>query len=247
MKKVLFCTTFLLYLTCSFAQTRENENIITLEYKSKVISNAKYWHKDNGKWKSRSCHNFQFEEGVQSENFNTIFIGSINSLKFLFIDYYKAEWEYPNLKLDWRYYRKLHGALITDNDYTLLKDIQLNKVVNIISSFNFDMYKGNKHYSFPYFLDLMNTIYSSSQILYNSYKKHEGEEYANRKYKEENPPKYILWVKRTMNNNKDVIRFSVFPVSLDLGKPIFTDNFYFEISYEKYMNLFKEDKRKTYK
>lgn len=40
MKKVLFCITFLLYLTCSFAQTRENENIITLEYKSKVISNA---------------------------------------------------------------------------------------------------------------------------------------------------------------------------------------------------------------
>ncbi len=247
MKKIFFCIVFLCSLTFSFAQTRNNNVATTLENKSKAISNAKYWYQENGKWKNRSCNKYTFESGVQSENFNTIFIGEMNSLKYLFIDYWKAKWEYPNLKLNWTYYRQLHSAIITENDYNALKNIQPNEIVNIISLFNFDMFKGNSSYSFPFFLDLMNTSYSSSQTLYNSYKKHEGEEYAKEKYKKENPPQYVFSAKRTFNNDKDVVRFSVFPVYLEFGKPALIDQFYFEVPYNEFMLLFEADKTTRYK
>jgi len=247
MKKKIFCILFLCSLTFSFAQTRSNNDATTLEYKSKAISNANYWYQENGKWKSRSCSKYKFESGVQSENFNTIFIGEINSLKYLFIDYCKAKWEYPNLKSNWTYYRQLHSALITENDYNALKNIQPNEAVNIISLFNFDMFKGNRSYSFSFFLDLMNTSYSSSQTLYDSYKKHEGEEYAKAKYKKENPPRYVFSAKRTFNDNKDVVRFTVFPVYLEFGKPALIDQFYFEVPYNNFMFLFEADKKTSYK
>lgn len=247
MKRALYLIIFLFSATFLSAQTRENKDATSLNYKSKNISNVKYWHQENGKWKSRLSNTSTFENGVQSDNFYNIFIGRIDSLNFLFIDYAKAEWKYPNIKEGWTYYRRLHSALITEKDYSSLKNIRPNEIVNIISLFNFSMRKNRSDYSFPLFLDLITTMYSSNQVLFNSYKQHEGEDYAKMKYKKENPPEYIFYAKRTYNNNEDVVRFSVFPAYLTFGEPAIIDNYYFEIPYTKYLVLFESDKKTIYK
>lgn len=230
-----------------YSQDRVNEPPFSLSYKSKEIRSAKYWSKNNGTWKSRSAKKIKYRSGVQDDNFQAIFIGKIDTLSFLFIDYLKGEWKYPNLKIDWTYYRRLHSALISDKDYERLKNIQQGDTVNIISFFNFKMYKNHSEYSFPFFVDLMKTDFSASDALYRSYKKTNGEDYAKRKYRQDNPPVYIFAAKRTMSNGSDVVRFCLFPAYLDFGTPSLIDSFYFEIPYQKYMLLFESDDNLTYK
>lgn len=93
----------------------------------------------------------------------------------------------------------------------------------------------------------MKTDFSASDALYRSYKKTNGEDYAKRKYRQDNPPVYIFAAKRTMSNGSDVVRFCLFPAYLDFGTPSLIDSFYFEIPYQKYMLLFESDDNLTYK
>ena len=247
MKRLLFILIAVFYIANCFSQSRKNEKEISLDYKSKEITSAKYWQNSNGKWKSRSNKKLSYVSGIQDDNFNSIFIGELDTLKCFFIDYFKGEYRYPHIEKDWRFRRSLFCGIITDNDCNNLKNIQQNQEVNIITNFSNEMYKDHMEYRFSFFLSITKTLYSSSLVVYDSYIKTDGEDYAKRKYKEDYPPKYIFAVKRTMNEGEDVVRFCVFPAYLDLGKPILIDSFYFEIPYNKYLELFVSDKNTNYK
>lgn len=242
---------FLLCLCCfmgSFAQDRVNEAPKTLSYKSKEIRRIYYWEKQNGKWKSRFCYTFPHLSGVQSDNFSSIFIGNIDSLKFLFIDYNKAEYKYPNLEMDWTYYRKIRASLISDEDYANLKNIQQGEIVRVITRFSNEMYKNHQEYSFPLFLKLTETLYSAEKTLYKLNCKEFGQDYADNHWKSTYPEECTLLVKRTTSENKNVVRFNILiPVlALSTSHP-FPENYYFELPYEKYMELFDADRNVRYK
>ena len=211
-----------------------------------------YWYKDskNGKWKSRFNADILVagRQGEQTDNFRSLFIGQLDTLKFLFIDYNKGEYKYPNLEQDWTYYRTIFAALITDTAYDSLKNIGQNEIVNVISDYTYDAYKDNRDYSFSFFLKLGNTLYSAKTALYKLNKKDYGEEYAKSKFRENNPPKYVFAAKRTNSNGQDVVRFQIFPDYGILGEPLQSlDDDYFEVPYKEYLSLFTSDHNLKYK
>lgn len=253
MKKLLLLLVGIICgLTLCLSQDRVNEKPTTLSYKSKEIRTAMYWYKDpkNGKWKSRFNAGILVSgrQGEQIDNFRSLFIGQLDTLRFIFIDYDKGEYKYPNLEQDWTYYRTIFAALITDTVYDSLKNIEQDEIVNVVSAFTNDMYKDSYDYSFSFFLQLVNTNYSADMALYKYHKKEYGEEYAKSKFRENNPPKYVFAAKRTKSNGQDVVRFQVFPIETILGQTLSDlDDDYFEVPYKEYLSLFTSDSKLKYK
>lgn len=248
MKKILLFSLLLTIGTVGmYSQNRVNERATSLSYKSKEINVAKYWKQKDGKWESRSNKKFTYQSGVQDDNFSSIFIGKLDTLSILFIDYYKATWRYPHIKSDWAYHRDIHGALITDDDHNSLKNIKQGELVNIISYFNSHMYKRHPEYRFSHFLSCFSSFYSSSKTIYRINKRSYSEDFAERQYTKDNPPRYVFAAKRIVDHDEDVVRFCVFPTYLNFGEPAFIDSFYFEVPYQKYMLLFESDTKTKYK
>lgn len=247
MKKLLLlvaaiacCTTVL------YAQDREHTSAAQLSYKSKEIKKALFWKKNTstGKWESRKNTTLVYlGQGVVINNFNSIFIGEYSGCRYLFLDYKNCEWRYPNLKLEWILKRTIMAALISDDEYDRMKSIETGEILTITPSFYNKMFKGHIEYSFPFFLELVETLRSSSETLYKSYEKAYGQSYADRQQKS----KYsaIFWVlKRTIGEKgRDVVRFTLYPQAV----AEFIDSFYFEVDYSVYQNLFIADKKKNYK
>ena len=245
MKKI-FLLIFLVFPLVCIAQDRVNEEPASLSWKSKEINKAYFWIKESktGKWKSRKNNKLVYLwEGVKVDNFNSIFIGEYNKNKYLFLDYRKYDWRYPNLKMEWRWWRYIFAALISENDYNMMESLEVGDTLVVRSIYHNYMYKGDVEYSFPLFLKMTNALYSSSLTLYNLDKKEHGDNYAKSKWREDNPLIQLIVLKRVVDSKgQDLVRFTIYPSALE----DLIDISYFEIEYKTYRNLFTLDKTNKY-
>lgn len=233
-------------LNCE-AQDRIDSQPATLSYKSKEITAVPYWQENSktGRWESRKNTKLIYlGEGVAIDNFNSLFIGEYGGKRYLFVDFCKYSWRYPELQLEWMYSRTIMAALLSDEDYNRLSSVAAGETITIMPRFYHDMFKGHAEYSFPFFLSLGETLRSSSETLYQSNKKTYGEDYAERQWKEVYSPIYFMVLKRVNGSDgRDVVRFSLYPKAL----PELIDYSYFEVENSAYRNLFTEDKKQCYK
>lgn len=237
------CLVCLLGIIDVQAQDRINEAPKSLTYKSKEIKRANYWSQENGIWERRPNTSRPYLVGVQSDNFKSIFIGDIDSLKFIFVDYYKAQYKYPNLELDWTYYPKIQACLISTDSYEELKNIQQGQIVGVRSNYYLEMFKSGQEYSFPLFLELVEQLYSSHKLLYKMQLEEMGKDYADNYWREQYPEQYALIAKRVLSENKDVVRFHcLLPILFITKMRPFIESWYFEIPYNEFMKLFEPDK-----
>lgn len=231
----------------SKSQERIDSKPATLSYKSKEIKSAQYWNKSSktGQWESRKNSKLVYlGEGVAVDNFNTMFIGEYHARRYLFLDFFEYRWRYPNLKMEWTIYEAIMAALLSDEDYTRLSNLSAGESLMIAPRFYHKMLKGNREYSFPFFLSLGETELSSSETLYNSYKRTDGEDYAERQWKENYPLIHFAVFKRVVDaDGTDVVRFVLYPHALSE----LIDDSYFEVDYEVFRNLFTEDRKQIYK
>lgn len=247
--KKLFLIVFMAVIASlnSQAQDRIDSKPNSLSYKSKEITAALYWQESSktGKWESRKNTKLIYlGEGVAVDNFNSIFIGEYQEQRYLFLDFRKYSWRYPELKLDWMYSRTIMAALLSNEDYSRLSSISAGETLTITPRFYHDMFKGHAEYSFPFFLSLGETLRSSSETLYASNKKAYREDYAEREWKKDYPTINFIILKRVVGSDgRDVVRFVLYPHAL--GELI--DSAYFEVDYAVYRNLFTKDKKQSYK
>lgn len=247
MKRILIVCLLVLFGSGSLsAQDRVDQPGTMLSYKSREIKKALYWEQIDGKWKSRYNTEIRFQSGVQCDNFRSLFIGCIDTMRFLFIEYDKGEYLYPNLEMDWRYFRTICAGLLEEANYEALKAIAPGQQVSVVSHYTNESHK-NAQYSFPGFMDMTRLLYSSARTLYNSYEKEYDTDAAAAYWQKEYPDKFMLAVLRTTSDGKDVIRFQVFPAYINMGEPVGMDKFYFEIPYDEYEKLFQADRKLTHK
>ena len=247
MKKLLiFCLLMLSGSGSLSAQDRMDQPQTRLSYKSQEVKRARYWEQIDGKWKSRYNTEIRFQSGVQCDNFRSLFIGCIDTMRFLFIEYDKGEYLYPNLEMDWRYFRTICAGLLGDADYDALKTIAPGQQVCVVSHYDNESHK-NVQYSFSGFLETTRLLYSSARTLYNSCEKEYGAETETNFWQKEYPGRFMLAVLRTTSDGRDVIRFQVFPAYINMGEPVGMDKFYFEIPYDEYGKLFLDDRKLTHK
>lgn len=248
MKKVILILTMVLFTILNLsAQDRINKAPEQLSYKSKEIKNAVYWqqNRETGQWESRKNTKLIYlGEGVAVENFNSIFIGDYQGGRYMFLDFKDYSWNYPSLKIDWIYRRMMMAALISEKDYNQMDSLKVGQVLTITPRFYYKMFKGHIEYSFPFFISLCESTRSSTETMYNSYKKTNGDSYAERYWEKEYPPLNFIVLKRVKTSDgKDVVRFRLYPSAM---KELI-DTHYFEVEYQVYRNLFKADNVITYK
>lgn len=136
MKKLLiFCLLTLFGSGSLSAQDRVDQPVTMLSYKSREIKKALYWEQVDGKWKSRHNTDIRFQSGVQCDNFRSLFIGCIDTMRFLFIEYDKGAYLYPNLEMDWRYFRTICAGLLEEANYEALKAIAPGQQVSVVSHY----------------------------------------------------------------------------------------------------------------
>lgn len=228
------------------AQDRTDSAPKQLSYKSTEITKALYWEENSstGKWESRKNSKPGYEgEGIAVDNFLSIFIGDYAGHRYLFLDYIKYYWQYPNIKVDWSSSRAMMAALITNDDYNKMDSLSVNQVLTITSNFYESMWKSNREYSFPFFISLNETLRSSTSVMAKSYER-ESEGAGERYWKSEYPPIQFITLKRVVDSKgKDLVRFRIYPHAM----PELINSFYFEIDYSTYRNLFKQAENNIYK
>lgn len=229
------------------AQDRVDKTPEQLSYKSKEISEALYWTKNNksGKWESRKNTKLIYlGEGVAIDNFNSLFIGDYNEKRYLFLDFKEYSWRYPNLKQEWIYSRMIMAGMLSEEQYNQMDSLTVGQTLTIAPKFYNKMFKGNPEYSFPFFLSLCETLRSSTETMANSYESERGIEFAENYWKEEYPLLDFIVLKRVLGSDgKDVVRFTLYPHAM---KELI-DSTYFEVEYAVYRNLFTKDKSNKYK
>lgn len=248
MKKILLTTSILFLYTLSvIAQDRIDNTPASLSYKSKEIKSALYWCQNSktGQWESRKNTTLIYlGEGVAIDNFNSLFFGEFSGRRYLFLDFKEYSWRYPTLKTEWIFSRTIMAGLVSENDYNRLDNIRAGEVVIFIPRFYHKMFKGHAEYSFPFFLSLGETLCSSAETMYESNVRTNGNDYAERYWQSEYPLTYFIVCKRVVNTSgRDVVRFMLYPHAL----PELIDDFYFEVDYSTYRNLFTCDKKTSYK
>ncbi len=248
MKKNLLCLSILFLCALNvFAQDRTDSTPASLSYKSKEIKSALYWHQNSrtGQWESRKNTTLIYlGEGVTIDNFNSLFLGEYSGRRYLFLDFKEYSWRYPALKSEWIFSRTIMAGLVSENDYDRMDNIEAGEVVVITPRFYHKMFKGHAEYSFPFFLSLGETLCSSAETMYKSNARTNGTDYAERYWQSEYPLIYFIIFKRVVSTSgRDIVRFMVYPHAL----PELIDDFYFEIDYSTYRNLFTCDKKTSYK
>lgn len=228
------------------AQDRIDSAPKQLSYKSKEIKKALYWEKNSstGKWESRKNSKLVYEgEGIAVDNFLSVFVGDYANNRYIFLDYMKYYWQYPNLKIDWSLSRAIMAALITNDDYNKMDSLSINQVLTITSDFYEFMWKSDREYSFPFFISMNETLRSATSTLADSYER-EVKGAGKRHWSSEYPTIQFITFKRVVDSNgKDVVRFRVYPHAI----PDLIDTFYFEIDYSTYRNLFIKAEKNLYK
>lgn len=231
----------------SIAQDRTNTTPTQLSGKSKEIKSALYWQQNRktGKWESRKNTTLVYlGEGVAVDNFNCLFIGEYAGRRYLFLDFKEYGWRYPALQMEWIVYRSIMAAHLSDIDYTRMGNIKDGEIITITPRFYHKMSKGHAEYSFPFFLSLGETLYSSTETMYQSYTRTNGKDYAERYWKSEYPLLYFIVLKRVITSDgRDVVRFTLYPHAASE----LIDTCYFEVDFTVYQNLFTADKKNSYK
>lgn len=248
MRKAILILTAALFASLSIsAQDRVNKEPEQLSYKSKEIKNAIFWQQNSetGQWESRKNTKLIYlGEGVSIENFNSLFIGDYQKKRYMFLDFKEYSWHYPALQTEWIYKRMMMAALISEKDYNQMDSLKVGQVLTITPRFYDKMFKGHAEYSFPFFISLCESMRSATETMYDSYKRTNGEGYAERYWEKEYPPLTFIVLKRVKTSDgKDVVRFRLYPHAM---KELI-DTHYFEVEYSIYRNLFKADKKLTYK
>ena len=230
-----------------FSQDRVDKTPEQLSYKSKEVSEALYWSQSSktGKWESRKNTKLIYlGEGVAIDNFNNLFIGEYKNKRYLFLEYRKYSWRYPNLKQEWIVSRTIMAGLLSDEQYNQMDSLAIGQTLTVIPQFYNSMFKGHAEYSFSMFLSLCETLRSSTETMANSYKSERGDEAAESYWRNEYPLIHYIILKRVSGSNgKDVVRFALYPKAAEE----LIDNFYFEVEYSVYRNLFTKDKNNKYK
>ena len=235
------------FSTNCMAQDRNNAAPAQLATKSKEIKSALYWQQDRktGKWESRKNTTLVYlGEGVAVDNFNSLFIGEYAGRRYLFCDFKEYSWRYPVLQTEWIVSRMIMAALLSEADYSSMSTIEPGQVITITPRFYHKMFKGPAEYSFPFFLSLGETLCSSSETMYKSYARTNGEDYAERYWKSEYPLLYFIVLKRVVGSDgRDVVRFLLYPHAMSE----LIESCYFEVAFDVYKNLFTADKKTSYK
>ena len=137
------------------------------------------------------------------------------------------------------------AALISEKDYNQMDSLKVGQVLTITPRFYDKMFKGHAEYSFPFFISLCESMRSATETMYNSYKRTNGESYAERYWEKEYPPLTFIVLKR----GQDIRREKMLSVSgfTPHAMKELIDTHYFEVEYSVYRNLFKTDKKLTYK
>lgn len=251
MKKILLLCA--ITLGCMFnlaAQDRVDVAPKTLTYKSKELNYATYWELVKGKWKSRYNRKLDYKINGPCENFRTVFIGDLDSLKFLFVRYHTRVYYRVGFHEESYSPTKLYAGLISPMDYKMLKDIAPGQLIPVMSSYYNDI-PSEEGFYFPDFLQQLEVEYKSHMGIYTCKLKTEGRDAADRYWNSQYLERLIFLVKRTTSSGKDVIRFRFFFNNSEaLGVSDLNDllrDAYFEVPYEEYMELFKPDRKLTYK
>lgn len=241
MKRILFVVFAFVSLSCT-AQNRVDSPAPELSFKSQPIKRAIYWEQKNGKWESRKSNKLVYlGEGVDVENFEALFTGVYADNRYLFLDKHDYFWRYPATQVEWYQARTMHMALLSDSDWDALQNIEFDHPVVFVPRFEHSMSKAHLEYSFPLFIDMGKNMQSSTQTMYDSYVKHEGEAAAEAYWKSQYKQAPFMVAKRVNSNAGDVVRFR-FGSSVEL-----IDAFYFEVPYSEWLKLFKADKSNSYK
>lgn len=220
MKKLLFAIFAALTFVC-FAQNREDSPVPELSFKSQSIKKALYWEQKNGKWESRKHNKLVYSgEGVDVENFETLFFGVFSGHRYLFLDKHDYYWRYPVTQIEWSRVRTMHMALLSDSDWEALKGIEADNPVVVSSVYRHSMSKAHEEYSFPLFLSV-------------------GETMRDLETSKTGVP--ILIAKRVKSDVGDVVRFRFGAVTELI------DAAYFEVPYSEWERLFVADKSNSYK
>lgn len=210
-----------------FAQDRVNSDGYTLNYKSKELKKATFWSKGlDGKWESRK--NNLYDDGIDiRDNFISLYFGKTiheNEEKIIFFKtYWKGKYRYPHRRTDWTNYKTIKAAIIPINQYDSLQNIQQGDIIELISSEIHEMFMGNPAYSESFFLNLLFVLTDSDKILH-------------KKKIEET----VLVAKRTISENKDVVRFMFDNILKQINGKTEVNNFYFEIPYTEFSKLIVE-------
>lgn len=203
-----------------WAQSRVDSAPAELTAKSKELRKALYWDKEGGKWRSRKNDKLVYlGEGVHVPNFKALFIGEYAGQRYLFADEYIYRYRYPNLELEWSYYRSVLAFLLTDEYYAAMDSLAPGQTLLVKTPYINEMFRGHRSYSWPFFLELTETLRSPGS------------------------PKYVIVLKRVLDNGKDVVRFSPYPQAVEE----LIDSFYFEVPYSDYRLLFTPDNKTTFK
>lgn len=211
-------------LPCS-AQNRVDTAPAELQSKSKTIKKATYWEQVDGKWKSRKANKLVYEgEGVACDNFEAMFIGEFAGRTFLFVDKHDYFWRYPTLQTEWWQARTMHEALLSDEDYSALKNIEPGQSIVVTTGFAFSMSKAHDEYSFPFFISMGETMLSADEA----------------QHKESDKVPFLV-AKRVDSDKGDVVRFRLGAVTELI------DSFYFEVPYSEWSGLFVSDSNVSYK
>ena len=127
------------------------------------------------------------------------------------------------------------AALLSEADYSSMSNIEPGQVITITPRFYHKMFKGHAEYSFPFFLSLGETLCSSSETMYKSYARTNGEDYAERYWKSEYPLLYFIVLKRVVGSDaREVVRFLLYPHAMSE----LIESCYFEVAFDVYKNLF---------
>lgn len=248
MRKLLLLvfTSVIASLNC-IAQERTNSKPAELSYKSREIKSALYWGKNSktGQWESRKNNKLVYlGEGIAVDNFNSLFIGDYKNKRYLFLDFRKYSWRYPNLEQEWIVSRTIIAGLLSEKQYNQMDSLAIGQTLKIVPKFYNEMFKGHAEYSFPLFLSLCESLRSSTETMANSYEHERGIEAAESYWKNEYPMLDFIILKRVSSSDgKDMVRFILYPKAMEE----LIDSTYFEVEYSVYRNLFIKDKNNKYK
>lgn len=202
------------------AQSRVNTAPAELTTKSKEVRKALYWEQKDGKWHSRKNDKLVYlGEGVHVPNFKALFIGEYAGHRYLFADEFIYRYRYPNLQETWCYYQSVLAFLLSPEDYAAMDALATGQTLRIKTRYVNEMFRGHESYSWPFFLELTETMREDGQL------------------------QNVIVLKRVNDDGKDVVRFCLYPQAAEE----LIDAFYFEIPYADYRLLFTPDTKTTFK
>lgn len=206
------------------AQDRVNLIPEKFNAKSTKISFATLWTFDEPNWVSRSNH-----YNGHDYNFNYIRFGEIKSdtasYYILIKNYNDGDYKYPSIYEGWYGFKSISFYIYTKKSYDKIKNIQLGDSITIscIGNTLWRANWGEEYNEHKYIKELKRYI----------------KEYENKK-KIYIPTWELLYIKRTICNNKEVIRFWLpDDCSQHLGPEL--NKTYWELSFRSFQNIFLED------